>query len=223
MATMARLDPSIDDDVRLALALAARSPRFGHVCTRLDVASLPLAVGDGCRAVADVRFPGPTPTRGSGRFAGRRWWPMPTAVSSCPCVLWCGIWIACTCSGCGTTSCRWPLRCASVARPVTKAAPWARRDPTTRPSTPSSTPSSSDLAAETAPTVSFLMPRAPIVNGWPRGAGCATGSRSSPVARARGRPTPWPGCWPPPTWPRGTASVGPRWRWRRPPARRPTV
>ncbi len=60
VASIARLDPTIDEDVRVALALAARSPRFGHVCTRLDVAALPLAVTDGDElSPVSLRWPEP--------------------------------------------------------------------------------------------------------------------------------------------------------------------
>jgi exodeoxyribonuclease V alpha subunit len=36
VATVARLEPGLSDEVALALAVAARAPRFGHVCWRLD-------------------------------------------------------------------------------------------------------------------------------------------------------------------------------------------
>jgi len=35
-ATVARLEPGVTDEVLLALAVAARAPRFGHVCMELD-------------------------------------------------------------------------------------------------------------------------------------------------------------------------------------------
>jgi exodeoxyribonuclease V alpha subunit len=60
VAAIARLDPGSDDDVRLALALAGRSPRFGHVCTRLDVAELPLAMAEADEPSAvSLRWPAP--------------------------------------------------------------------------------------------------------------------------------------------------------------------
>ena len=46
VASVSRLHQSIGDEVALALALAARAPRFGHVCTGLDASALPLAVAD---------------------------------------------------------------------------------------------------------------------------------------------------------------------------------
>ena len=38
--TVRRLQPDVSDTALLALAVAARAPRFGHVCSRLDLASL---------------------------------------------------------------------------------------------------------------------------------------------------------------------------------------
>ena len=35
-ATMVRLQPDVGDEVVLALAIAARAPRFGHVCVDLS-------------------------------------------------------------------------------------------------------------------------------------------------------------------------------------------
>ncbi len=38
--TVRRLQPDVSDTALLALAVAARAPRFGHVCSRLDLAAL---------------------------------------------------------------------------------------------------------------------------------------------------------------------------------------
>ena len=46
VASVARLHPGMGDEVALALALAARAPRFGHVCTGVDLSALPVAVTD---------------------------------------------------------------------------------------------------------------------------------------------------------------------------------
>jgi exodeoxyribonuclease V alpha subunit len=56
-ATMARLVPSASAEELLAVAIAARAPRFGHVCAELD--RLPSAMaGDGNRVgVADLPWP----------------------------------------------------------------------------------------------------------------------------------------------------------------------
>jgi exodeoxyribonuclease V alpha subunit len=62
VASIARLDPTVEEDVRVALALAARFPRFGHVCTRLDVGARPLAVADGDEpSLAALPWPEPEP------------------------------------------------------------------------------------------------------------------------------------------------------------------
>ena len=46
-ATVLRLQPGLGDEELLALAVAARAPRFGHVCTPLDAMAVRLAELDG--------------------------------------------------------------------------------------------------------------------------------------------------------------------------------
>jgi exodeoxyribonuclease V alpha subunit len=57
--TVRRLQPDVSDTALLALAVAARAPRFGHVCSRLDLAALEQAdlTDDGSPAPA---LPWPT-------------------------------------------------------------------------------------------------------------------------------------------------------------------
>ncbi len=57
-AAVARLQPGVTDEVLLALAVAARAPRFGHVCTRLEDVAIQLAEPDGDEAGP---LPWPTP------------------------------------------------------------------------------------------------------------------------------------------------------------------
>ncbi|HXW38778.1 MAG TPA: exodeoxyribonuclease V subunit alpha, partial [Acidimicrobiales bacterium] len=47
VASVARLAPDLDDGVGLALALAARAARVGHVCTGLRPEALPVVTADG--------------------------------------------------------------------------------------------------------------------------------------------------------------------------------
>jgi exodeoxyribonuclease V alpha subunit len=57
-ATVARLQPGLSDDEVLALALAARGPRLGHVCVELaDAEALVVDLDD--EAVADLPWPEP--------------------------------------------------------------------------------------------------------------------------------------------------------------------
>ena len=46
-ATVLRLQPGLGAEELLALAVAARAPRFGHVCTPLDSMAVRLAELDG--------------------------------------------------------------------------------------------------------------------------------------------------------------------------------
>jgi exodeoxyribonuclease V alpha subunit len=52
VASFARRHPALDDEVALALALAARAPRFGHVCTTMQASALPLPADDGDTSTA---------------------------------------------------------------------------------------------------------------------------------------------------------------------------
>lgn len=62
VACVARRHPGIEGEVALALALAARAPRFGHVCTSLTAAALPVAAADGdAPAVTSLPWPAPEP------------------------------------------------------------------------------------------------------------------------------------------------------------------
>lgn len=46
VATFLRLHPTAGDELVLALALAGRAPRFGHVCAGLELRALPSALGE---------------------------------------------------------------------------------------------------------------------------------------------------------------------------------
>jgi exodeoxyribonuclease V alpha subunit len=57
-ATMVRLQPDVGDDMVLALAVAARAPRFGHVCVDLSRLAEQVVEGDSSgRAFGDLPWP----------------------------------------------------------------------------------------------------------------------------------------------------------------------
>ncbi len=57
-ATMVRLQPDVGDDIVLALAIAARAPRFGHVCVDLSrLAEQVVDVGGSAGDLADLPWP----------------------------------------------------------------------------------------------------------------------------------------------------------------------
>jgi exodeoxyribonuclease V alpha subunit len=57
--TVRRLQPDVTDTALLALAVAARAPRFGHVCTSLDLAALEQAdLAEDASAALVPRWPG---------------------------------------------------------------------------------------------------------------------------------------------------------------------
>ena len=204
--------PGSEPEELLALAVAARAPRFGHVCTPLDGMALRLAELDGEEVDGSALAPGrrlgghvePLGRRGrwvaGGRRVGggRRSAPPPglgRRPSLSPAVL--------------------ALRAGrrrGPRPPVRAGPPWAASRGPGRPvtrwtgcSTPCSAPPD---------------PARPTCSGWPSDGRWPPGCRSSPGDRARGRPTRWPGSWPPPTWwPPGGAAPSP-WRWPPPPARR---
>ncbi len=72
-ATVLRLQPGLGAEELLALAVAARAPRFGHVCTPLDAMAVRLAELDG----EEVDGPALAPGRRLGRHPGplRASWP----------------------------------------------------------------------------------------------------------------------------------------------------
>ncbi|HLH28466.1 MAG TPA: AAA family ATPase, partial [Acidimicrobiales bacterium] len=59
VATVARLQPGLDHDVALALALAARAPRSGHVCTGLDTETVERVAGADDLSAAPLPWPDP--------------------------------------------------------------------------------------------------------------------------------------------------------------------
>ena len=89
-ATMVRLQPDVGDDIILALAIAARAPRFGHVC--VDLSRLAEQVDGGW-----TRRPGPSATSrgpgwplGCGLSSVLRWSRIPVPCPSTGCAPWCG-------------------------------------------------------------------------------------------------------------------------------------
>ncbi len=71
-ATVSRLQPDLPDAVLLALAVAARAPRFGHVCWRLSDMSGQMAGLDG-EVFDALGWPAGRRVGGSPRFLGRSW------------------------------------------------------------------------------------------------------------------------------------------------------
>ena len=100
---MVRLQPDVDDQVVLALAVAARAPRFGHVCA--DLSRLAEQIVEADESAPRVgRLPWPPSAKWCGPSSGRRWCMTPGPWPSAPSVPWCGTPAGSISSATGTTS-----------------------------------------------------------------------------------------------------------------------
>ncbi len=206
-ASVLRLQPGLGAEELLALAVAARAPRFGHVCTPLDSMAVRLAELDG-EEMDDLPWPtadawadsldrsdivAPASPAADGpvrplvwdadRLYLQRYWYYELAIAD------------------------------DLARRCAPAPPWRIEPgsgPTRGPGGPGARLRCSGRTDPVPPTCS----------GWPPDGRWLPACRSSPEGRERVRPTRWPGSWPPPTWWRPSRGVPSRWPWPPPPARR---
>ncbi len=128
-AAVLRLQPGLGADELLALAVAARAPRFGHVCTPLDAMAVRLAELDGEEADG---LPWPPADSWASSLLGsavvasagpRRPWVRSAR--------WCGTVTGSTSTGTGTTSWR-SLTISPVARQMGPPGSERRRAPEPR-------------------------------------------------------------------------------------------